>query len=157
MSAYDFALILHLVGVITVFSGMAIAAAALASGRRRDRARDVALLLGLTRVGVAAVGVGVLVVLATGFWLLVETPFAVDEGWVALALLLLALAALLGALGGQRPKRARLLAARLAGQDDSVTPELHRLLRDRVSGLANWTASAAMLGALVLMVWKPDF
>lgn len=156
MSAYDVALILHLVGVITVFSGMAIAAAALASGRRRDRARDVALLLGLTRVGVVGVGVGVLVVLATGFWLLEETPFGLDDAWVALALLLLVLASALGAFGGQRPKRARLLAARLAGQENSVTPELQRLLRNRVSALANWAASAAMLGALVLMVWKPD-
>lgn len=64
-------------------------------------------------------------------------------------------ALLLGALGGQRPKQARRLATKLAGDGDAVTPELRRLLDDRPSRIANYGSSLLVLVILVLMVWQP--
>ena len=69
---------------------------------------------------------------------------------VATALGLVVLGAILGALGGQRPKRARLRAERGADAE-----ELRRLLDDRLSLWLNAAAAAAYLAVLALMVWKP--
>ena len=65
------------------------------------------------------------------------------------------LAFILGAIGGQRPKRARLLAARLAAEGAEAAAELRALLDDRLSRAFNYGAALAVLAALVIMVWKP--
>jgi hypothetical protein len=49
---FELALLFHLVGAIGFFSGIALAAAAQAAAWRRERAGDLAALLGLARVGV---------------------------------------------------------------------------------------------------------
>jgi uncharacterized membrane protein len=146
----DVALFLHLVGVVTLFAGMAVAAVALAAARRRERASEIALLLGLTRVGVVLVAAGLVLAVACGFWLLDLTEFGLGDAWVATALGLVVLGAALGSLGGRRPKRARVLAERGADVD-----ELRRLLDDRLSLWLNAAAAAAYVAVLALMVWKP--
>jgi uncharacterized membrane protein len=146
----EVALFLHLVGVVTLFAGMAVAAVGLAAARRRERAEEIALLLGLTRIGVVLVAAGLLLAVACGFWLLGVTEFDLGDAWVATALGLVVAGAILGALGGQRPKRARLLAE--GGAD---APELRRLLGDPLSLWLNAAAAAAYLAVLALMVWKP--
>jgi uncharacterized membrane protein len=145
----EVALFLHLVGVVTLFSGMVVAAVGLAAARRRERP-EVALLLGLTRIGVVLVAGGLVLTVACGFWLLALTEFDLGDGWVGAALGLVVLGAILGALGGQRPKRARLLAERRAD-----AAELRRLLADPFSLWLNVAAGAAYLAVLALMVWKP--
>ena len=145
------ALFLHLLGVVMLFSGMAVAAVGLLAARRRDRPEEIALLLGLTRIGVVFVLAGLALAVAGGFWLLDLTEFDLGDAWVAAALALVVLGAVLGALGGQRPKRARLLAVRGA----EVGPEMRRLLDDRVSLWLNAAAAAAYVAVLALMVWKP--
>jgi hypothetical protein len=63
---------------------------------------------------------------------------------------------LLGGLGGQRPKRARRLAAELAQEGLPPTCDLRSLLDDRLSRAANYYSSAALvLAILALMVFKP--
>ena len=146
----EVALFLHLVGVVTLFAGMAVAAVGLAAARRRERASEIALLLGLTRIGVVLVAAGLVLAVACGFWLLDLTEFDLGDGWVAAALGLILAGAILGSLGGRRPKQARLLAER--GAD---VPELRRLLDDRLSLWLNAAAAAAYLAVLALMVWKP--
>ena len=146
----EVALFLHLLGVVTLFAGMAVAAVGLAAARRRERAEEIALLLGLTRIGVVLVAAGLLLAVACGFWLLGVTEFDLGDAWVATALGLVVLGAILGGLGGQRPKRARLLAERGAGAE-----ELRRLLDDRLSLWLNAAAAAAYVAVLALMVWKP--
>ena len=66
----EVALFLHLVGAVMLFSGMAVAAVGLATARRRERPDEIALLLGLTRIGVVLVGAGLALAVACGFWLL---------------------------------------------------------------------------------------
>jgi hypothetical protein len=61
----------------------------------------------------------------------------------------------LGAVGGQRPKQARLLASRLGAQGQSTSAELRELLDDRLSRAANYLAAVVVVAILVLMVFKP--
>ena len=157
MSERDWALLLHLAGVVLLFSGMTVAAVAHAGARRLSRPGEIAALLGLTRTGVALVAAGALVLVGSGFWLIEASNgfYSLGDGWIAGTLGLLVLAFILGAIGGQRPKRARLLAARLAADGAETAAELRALLDDRLSRAFNYGAALAVLAALVIMVWKP--
>jgi uncharacterized membrane protein len=135
---------------------MTVAAVAHEGARRRTRPGEVAALLGLTRSGVAIVAAGGLLIVGSGFWLIEisDGAYSLGDGWIAGALGLLVLAFVLGAAGGQRPKRARRLAARAAaGEVD--TGELRALLDDPLSRALNYAAALAVIAALVIMVWKP--
>jgi uncharacterized membrane protein len=151
---YEYALFFHLAGAILFFAGLAVAAVGQHAAARRARPSEVALLLRTARVGVALVGLGVLLAVVFGFWLLDLTSYGLD-GWVVGSLVLLALAFVAGGLGGQAPKRARRLAERLARENDRASPELQALLRDRRAAVLNGSAAAAAVAILVLMVWKP--
>lgn len=156
MTEREWALLLHLVGVALLFSGTAVAGVAYTGARRRDRPGEIAALLGLTRAGVAFVAAGALLVVGSGLWLIEVSNgfYSLGDGWIAGAFGLLLLSFLLGALGGQRPKRARRLASRLA-DGDGTPDELRNLLDDAGSDALNYAAALAMVAALVLMVWKP--
>lgn len=158
MTKRDWALLLHLAGLALLFSGMTVAAVAHAGARRRERPGEIAALLGLTRAGVALVAVGALVIVSSGLWLIEASNgvYSLGDGWIAGSLGLLLLAFALGAVGGQRPKRARRLAERLAGDSvDGATEELRALLDDARSNAFNYAAALAVVAALVIMVWKP--
>jgi len=155
VSQYEAALFLHVLGAVLFFAGMAVAGAGHSSACRRERPSEVALLLGLTRIGVALVAVGTVLVLAFGLWLVGLTGYGYGDGWISAALALFFLSTVLGAVGGRRPKQARLLATRLAGEDDEPDPELRRLLLDRTALVSNYGAALAALAILALMVWKP--
>jgi uncharacterized membrane protein len=88
-------------------------------------------------------------------WLIEETGRGLGDDWIALSPALLAVAGLLGAIGGRKPKRARLLAEGQAA-DALPDPAITALLRDRSSLAANILAAACALAILVLMVWRPD-
>ena len=109
MTAYDWALLLHLVAVIGFFSGMAIATAAQLGAWRRERSGDVAAVLALARVGVLVVAAGLVLVVGSGLWLIEETRRSLGDGWISASLLLLVLSLLLGAVGGRKGKLARRL------------------------------------------------
>jgi uncharacterized membrane protein len=113
------------------------------------------LLLGLTRIGVILVGVGAVLLLDFGLWLVHLGRFGYDAGWVDAAIVLYFAALALGAVGGQRPKQARRLAARLAEREAPVTEELRALLDDRVSRVESYASLLVVLVILVLMVFKP--
>jgi uncharacterized membrane protein len=151
---YELALFFHLIGAIAFFSGLAVAAVAQSAARRRARAGEIASLLATARTGVVMVGVGLLLVLGFGFWLVDLTDYGFDT-WVIASLGLLAFAVAAGSAGGQASKRARKLATAAARADDRVSPELQALLHDGRSTLLNWAAAAASIAILVLMVWKP--
>jgi hypothetical protein len=52
VSHYDVALLIHLVGAIGFFAGIALAAAAMGAARRRTRPKEIAVVLALVRWGV---------------------------------------------------------------------------------------------------------
>jgi uncharacterized membrane protein len=151
---YRWALFLHLVGALLFFSGLAVAAVAQLSARRRRRPSEVALLLGAARTGVLLVALGAVLILVFGLWLTDLSGYGFD-GWVLAALVLFAVAVVLGGLGGQTPKRARRLAERLASGADEPSAELRALLRDPRADALNAAAAVAAVAVLVLMVWKP--
>ena len=156
MSRLDVALFFHLLGAIVLAGGALVAGVLFEAARGRDDPREVALLLGLTRAGVVLVGLGGVLVLAFGLWLVDLAGYGFDAEWIRWAVVLLVASGLLGAFGGRAPKRARLLAERLARAGEGSTNELRRLLDDCISRAANYVSAALIVAILVLMVWKPD-
>ncbi len=124
------------------------------TARRRGRPSEVGLLLGLTRIGALIVVAGAVLVLGAGLYLAGEVD-QFGQAWLLTSLGLFVAALVLGALGGQRPKHARLLATRLADDGDEMTPELRRLLDDPPSRIANYGSSLLVVVILVLMVRQP--
>jgi uncharacterized membrane protein len=153
----DWALLLHLAGALLLFSGMTVAAAAQLGARRRTHPGEIAALLGLTRTGVAFVAAGAVVVIGSGLWLIEVSNgfYSLGDGWIAGALGLLVLAFVLGAIRGQRSKRPRLLAERLAREGGEASSDLRVLLDDRLSLAFNYAAALLVVAALMIMVWKP--
>lgn len=155
MSKLEIALFFHLLGALLFVSGIVVAGVAFEAARRREQPAEIALLLGLTRVGVLLVVVGALDVLGFGLWLVDIERVGYDAGWIQAALGLYVIAVVLGGVGGQRPKQARRLAAQLATGGEPATPQLRALLNDRLSLATNYLAALTLLAILALMVFKP--
>lgn len=154
-ATYNVALVGHLLGALTFVAGIVLAGAAFEAARRRQRPAEIALLLGLTRIGVLLVASGTLLIAIFGFWLVHLGHWGYGSGWVDASIGMYLLALLLGGLGGQRPKQARRLAAQLADAGASVSDELRALLDDRISLAENY-GSLALIGVIVaFMVFKP--
>jgi uncharacterized membrane protein len=150
----ELALFFHILGAVLFIAGIVLAGTAFETARRRKQPAEVALLLSLTRIGVLLVAVGGLMVPIFGLWLVHLGGWGYGSGWVDAALALYVLALILGALGGRRPKQARLLATRLAAEQSPMSDELRVLLDDRRSRAANYASAAIVLAILVLMVFK---
>jgi uncharacterized membrane protein len=151
----DVALFFHLLGALLFVAGIVLAGVAFEVARRRGQPAEIALLLGLTRIGVVLVAVGALLLLAFGLWLVHLGHFGFGAGWIDAAIALYALALGLGAVGGQRPKQARRLATELAAEGAAISVELRALLEDRLSLVANYASAVLVLAILALMVFKP--
>lgn len=149
------ALFVHLLGAFLFVSGTIVAGVAFEAARRRQSTGEVALLLGLARIGALLVIAGTVLVVAFGLWLVHLGDWGFGARWVDAAIGLLAVAVMLGGLGGQAPKRARRLASQLAADGQPVSLELRALLWDRRALAANYGSALLLVAILVLMVWKP--
>jgi uncharacterized membrane protein len=149
------ALFFHLLGAFLFVGGTLVAGIAFEAGRRRDSPSEIRLLLGLARFGALAVVGGASLVLGFGLWLVHLGNWGYDAGWVDAAIGLFAVAVVLGAVGGQAPKRARWLATNLADEDRPLSDELRRLLSERWALAANYGSALIVLAIIALMVWKP--
>jgi uncharacterized membrane protein len=154
-AAEDWALFLHLFGAFLLVSGAVVAGMACEAACWRLRPAEIAALLGLSRIGVLLVGIGSSLVVPFGLWLVHLGRWGYGSGWIDAALALFVVMAALGAAGGQRPKRARLLAERLAREDAPESADLRALLDDRVARALNYTSAALLLAIVALMVFKP--
>jgi uncharacterized membrane protein len=154
VTRYELLLIVHVLGALLFFGGALVAAVVFEAAARRERPAEVALLLGLARVGALIVLAGAVLVLGAGLWLASDID-QLGETWVVLSLVLFVAALALGAAGGRRPKRARRLASELAAARAESSSELQRLLGDPWSRAANYASSALVIVILVLMVWQP--
>jgi hypothetical protein len=94
----------HLLGALLFVAGIVLAGTAFEAARRRARPSEIALLLGLTRIGVLLVAVGGLLLPIFGLWLVHLGHFGFGSGWVDAAIGLYIIVLVLGGLGGQRPK-----------------------------------------------------
>jgi uncharacterized membrane protein len=151
----DVALFFHLLGAFSFVAGTIVAGVAFEVARRREAPAEIALLLGLTRIGVVLVGLGTLLVLGFGLWLVHLGGWGYGAGWVDAALGLLATTVVLGTIGGRRPKQARKLAVRLAAEGHPASDELRALLSNRASLAVNYASALLLLAIIALMVFKP--
>ncbi len=152
---YNVAFFFHIIGAILLISGIVLAGVAFETARRRRGPGEIALLLSLTRAGVVLVAVGSLLAGGFGLWLVHLGRWGYGTGWVDASIVLYLAALALGGFGGQRPKQARLLAARLARDDKPASAELRALLDDRASLAANYVSLALMVAIIALMCFKP--
>ena len=148
-------LFLHLLGVLLFVAGIVVAGVAFETARRREQPAEVALLLGLARIGALLVASGALLLFVCGLWLVDLEDVGFGTGWVQAAIALFVVALGLGGFGGQRPKQARMLATRLAQEGGQASAELRALLDDPPSRVANYASAALVPTILALMVFKP--
>jgi uncharacterized membrane protein len=151
----DVALFFHLLGAFSFVAGTIVAGVAFETARRQKTPAEIALLLGLSRIGVLLVALGTLLLLGFGLWLVHLGDWGYGAGWIDAALGLLLTVVVLGALGGQRPKRARKLASRLASEGKPTSAELRALLDDRPTLTINYLSALLLLAIIALMVFKP--
>jgi len=151
----NLALFLHFIGAFLLVSGTVVAAVAFECGRKRSVPNEIAAILGLARIGAMMVGVGLILAVACGIWLVNLGDWGFNSGWISAAFMLVFAATVTGAIGGQTPKRARLLASKLANEGGQVTDELRALLNDRRALVLNYASGLLMLALIVVMVWKP--
>lgn len=153
----DWALLGHIFSAFVLFAGVVTAAAGWEVGRRAKRPAAMAHVLKLCRVGALTVASGTVATLAFGLWLVELQGRRLGDRWITWALVLLGVAAVIGSLGGQRPKRARKLAQQAADRGvETIPEELGSLLTDRASSALNYLAAACILVILYLMVFKPN-
>ncbi len=153
---YQWLLFFHLLGAVLFFSGSAVAAVGQLTAMRRTRPSEVALLLGLTRWGVLLVGLGALLTIGFGSWLVADRPYwSFDQTWIEWAFVLWIAAMVVGGLGGRPARHARELAQRLAADGDRPSEELRRAVADRRSLALSLASGAILFAILALMVWKP--
>jgi uncharacterized membrane protein len=155
VSRYDWLLFLHVTGAFLVIGGAVMAGVFNVSALRSERPSDVVLFFRFARVAVAAIGVGMVLTLGFGLWLVHDAGYGWGETWIVIALVLWVLSNALGGIGGKREKQVRDLAERLTGEGDVPSPELSARLRDPVSLALSWGSGIVVIAILALMVWKP--
>jgi uncharacterized membrane protein len=155
VSRHDWLLLIHVAGAFSVLAGALLAVVLNQAALRRAKPSEVALLLGLIRVAVVLIALGMVVTLAFGLWLVSDTAYDFGDGWIDASVALWVVALVLGTVGGRRDRHTRELAEQLAGAGDRQSAELAARLRDPVSLALSYGSGAVVLAILVLMIWKP--
>ena len=155
MTTYGWLLFLHITGAFCFLGGAVTAAVINVAAQTRERPSEVAALMRMTRVVVIVVGVGSIMTLVFGLWLVHDVGYGYGDGWIVAALILWAVAAALGGAGGTRERETRFLAERLAAEGDTPSAELHSRMRDPATLAMSYGAGIGLLVVLVLMIWKP--
>ena len=155
MSRYEWLLFLHVTGAFLVIGGAVMAGVFNFSALRSERPSEVVLFFRFARVAVAAIGVGMVLTLGFGLWLVHDAGYGWGETWIVLALVLWVLSSALGGIGGSREKKVRELAERLTAEGDVPSPELSARLRDPVWLSVSWGSGIVVIAILALMIWKP--
>lgn len=155
MSRYDWLLFLHVTGAFLVIGGAVMAGVFNFSALRTERPSDVVVFFRFARIAVAAIGVGMVLTLGFGLWLVHDVGYGWGETWIVLALVLWVASNALGGIGGNRERKVRELAERLTAEGDAPSPELSARLRDPVWLAVSWGSGIAAIAILALMIWKP--
>ena len=145
----------HVVGAFLFVSGAVAVGALHTLATRHEKPSEVAFFLGLTRPAVAVVGVGALLTLGLGAWLVDHKGWDWSDGWISAALLLWVASVVLGAVGGRSARHTRYLAERLAAEGDGPSDELRSALSSPLTQALNYGSFLAVVAVLALMIWKP--
>ena len=155
LSTVDWLLALHVTGAFFLVGGSVMAATLNVLALRSTVPSESAQLLRLIKTTVIVIGIGVVLTLVLGLWLVHRVGYSYGAFWVWAAIALWVIVNALGGIGGRHQERARELAERLAAEGDTPSDELRALLRDRRGNAMSYGAGLATLLILVLMIWKP--
>ena len=156
MSLYDWLLFLHVTGAFFLIGGIVVAGILnLAAIGRDRRPSQIATLFGLIRYAVPLIGIGLLLTLAIGLWLVHEANYGYGDAWVILALVLWVIATALGNIDGRYQRQTGELAQRLAAEGDGPSEELSARLRDPKALVLAYASGVLAFVILALMIWKP--
>jgi uncharacterized membrane protein len=155
VSRYDWLLFLHVTGAFLVIGGAVMAGVFNFSAVRSERPSDVVLFFSFARLAVAAIGIGMVLTLGFGLWLVHDAGYGWGQTWIVLAVVLWVLSNAMGGIGGNREKKVRELAERLTAEGDVPSPELSARLRDPVWLALSWGSGIVVIAILALMIWKP--
>jgi uncharacterized membrane protein len=156
VSTYDWLMMIHVTGAFLLIGGGTAAGILNVRAWRAERPSEIAILLRLTsRVAVPAIGLGSILTLLIGLWLVHHAGYSYGTFWVWAAIVLWAVAAALGGRGGTYQAKAQAEAERLAAADDNLTPELRALLRNPVGNALAYGSGLTLVLILILMIWKP--
>lgn len=122
MTTEQWLLGIHVLGAFLFISGAVAAGVLHTAALRRTRPSEVALLLGLVRIAVVAVGLGTLLAVVFGLWLVDRLGLDWGDAWISAAIALVVVSSFLGGLGGRAARHARYLAERLAEDGDAPSP-----------------------------------
>lgn len=155
MTGYEFALFLHICGVIVLFSAISLE---LVAGRQLFGARDVATVR--TWTGVLAVNgrlfpIAVLVLIATGLFMTFDT-WEITTPWVLTSLItLIGMSGLGSTVQGRRLQAVHQSAAALP--DGPTAAPLQAQILDPVMWTSIGASDGAGLGIVFLMTTKPGW
>jgi uncharacterized membrane protein len=156
MSLYDWLLFFHVTGAFFLIGGVVIAGllnfTAIVVDRRPS---EVATLYGLIRFAVPLIGLGLLLTLALGLWLVDEAGYGYGDDWVIAALVLWVVASALGNIDGRYQRKTGELAQRLAAEGDALSPELRARLRNPLALAISYGSGLMVFAVLGVMIWKP--
>jgi uncharacterized membrane protein len=152
---YDLVLCLHVLSAFILVAGVVVAGVGFEVARRRAASAEIALLLGLTRIGALLVMAGALGAAGFGLWLVDLGQWGYSTPWVDVAITLLIVTTVVGAVAGQPAKRARRLAHSLAADSQAVSTELRALLDSRIALVLNYCSAVVLVGIIVDMLVKP--
>jgi len=156
VNTYDWLMMIHVTGAFLLIGGGAAAGILNVRAWRAERPSEIALLLRLiSRVAVPAIGLGSVLTLLIGLWLVHNAGYSYGTFWVWGAIVLWVVASALGGRSGRYQGKAQAEAARLAAADDALTPELRALVRDPVGNALAYGSGLTLVLLLVLMIWKP--
>lgn len=156
MSLYDWLLFFHVTGAFFLIGGIVIAGilnlVAIVKDRRPSQ---VASLYGLIRFAVPLIGIGLLLTLAIGLWLVNEAGYGYGDAWIVAAIVLWVLASALGNIDGRYQRQTGELARRLAAEGDAPSSELRARLRDPRALAISYASGLMAFAVLGIMIWKP--
>lgn len=156
MSLYQWLLFFHVTGAFFLLGGIVIAGLLnLASIVKTRPPSEVALLYGLIRFAVPLIGIGLLLTLAIGLWLVHEAGYGYGETWIVVAIVLWVLASALGNVDGKYQRQTGELAQRLAADGDAPSPELTARLRNPAALAISYGSGLMAFAVLGIMIWKP--
>jgi hypothetical protein len=111
----------HLFGVLLWVAGTGLVFGVYEAARRQQSLHSTLALLAVARMAALVIIAATCILLAGGIWLAHENK-AWSEPWLQASIVLFAAVVVLGALGGQCPKRARILATRIIAEENTRPP-----------------------------------
>jgi uncharacterized membrane protein len=156
VSLYQWLLFFHVTGAFFLIGGIVIAGILNFAAIVKDRPpSQVATLYGLIRFAVPLIGVGLLLTLAIGLWLVHNVGYSYGDTWIVLAIVLWVVASALGNVDGKYQRQTGELAQRLAAEGDAPSLELRARLRNPRALVISYGSGLMAFAVLGLMIWKP--